>query len=429
MKFDFDSNKYGIITLGYTNNFNESSIELQLPEGFLPTSNNSYSPLFTQFTDRFTGTGSQNEFTVNYGLGGVSSWSDEYFIIYNEQELIDNFGSFSKGAPSGRPKLTFATAPPDQSKVNITYGIKSQYNLSYGFQKIDEPYSDSVRLIQNDDYSPTIKDELNNELSTYSLSDPSLYISLDDSSEKTILKLLNVPLLYDPEINLTFAFDEVILDLIDSFDTDFNNLTIQFKYITNDGYYEFYSDPIVIPLDYSEISPDIVDNTYYIYYNKDLQAIYDMVGADSLDIEIILHQVGDSENYIPFILLDEFEYLSDTHIVENFGNMPLDKYGNMNTKSLVNTPHYYQAFSHPFIDSIYGNSPFNLIEGSQVTVGLQNLPNCTLVSLDSDGENYAFDYLGDSSTLLVNDTNFYMIPNVGMFIDTYDIEETLYQDE
>ncbi|KKL91458.1 hypothetical protein LCGC14_1894490, partial [marine sediment metagenome] len=308
--------------------------------------------------------------------------------------------------------------------VNITYGVKSQYDLSYGFQKINKSFSDSVRLLHNDDTSPKIIDELNNQLSSYTLENSSLYISLADSSERTMLNLMNLPLLYAPEIVLNFTFDEIILDVIETFGNDFNNLTVEFKYITNDGYYEFYSDPLVLPLNYSEISADIVNNIYSLQYGKDLQAIYDMVGADSVDVEITLYQDGNSANFIPYLILKDFIYLSDTHLVENYDRMPLDNEGNFDGRAAINTPHYYQVFSEPFIDGFYGESPFDLIEGAEVTIGLKNLPNTTLVSLD----NYNFNDLGDSVTLLVNNTNFYMIPNLGMFINTYNLDEPLYQD-
>jgi len=254
LKFNFGANYFGEITLGFSNNCNESSIELQLPARFLPDSDESRSPMFTRFGDQFVGTGSQKTFALSYGLSGVTQWDDKYFVIYNKQELISEFGAFAEGVSSGHPTINFTQAPLDQAKINVSYGVKSQYALSYGFQKFNESYSDSVRLMYNDSTSPKIIDSLNNELSAYSLDDSSLYVSLDDSSEDTTLKLFNVPLLFSPEINITMKFDQIMLDVIDEFDNDFNNLTIEFKYVANDGYYEFYSDPIVLPLDYSDIS-------------------------------------------------------------------------------------------------------------------------------------------------------------------------------
>lgn len=359
----------------------------------------------------------------------MHQWNDSYFVIYNEQELNNTFGPFTKGVSQEHPTLSFSQAPLNNSKIIITYGIRSQYILGYGFQKVDKSFSDSVRLMDTDNTSPKILDESNGELSALTFENSSLFISLDDSDEKTILKLFNVPLLYSPELNITFTFDHLILDLLDSFGNDFNNLAIEFKYITNDGYYEFYSDPLIIPLNYSEISSNIIDNTYAINYNKDLQAIYDMVGADSVDIEIIVHQSGKSSNYIPYIILNQYDYLSDTHLVETYDRMPINKYCNLDINSVITTPHYFQIFSRPFVDGAYGDSPFNLFDGSQVTIALTDLPNSTLVSLDSNGgENYNFNYWGTSKTLSVSEDNFYMIRNLGMFIDTYNIDETLYQD-
>ncbi|KKK98709.1 hypothetical protein LCGC14_2640040, partial [marine sediment metagenome] len=153
-----------------------------------------------------------------------------------------------------------------------------------------------------------------------------------------------------------------------------------------------------------------------------------MVGADSVDIEISISQVGSSENYIPYIILGEYNYTTDTHIVESYDQMPLKKDGTFDIKTALNQPHYWQIFSRPFINGYYGDSPFDLMEGGEVTVALKDLPNSTLISLDTDGEDYAFNYLGSSKTLPINAENFYMIPNLAMFIDTYNIEETVYQD-
>ncbi|KKL57552.1 hypothetical protein LCGC14_2234270, partial [marine sediment metagenome] len=125
LKFNFGANNYyGEINLGYSNDYNESSIELQFPAGFLPESSYSGRSMFTRFNDNFTSTIGQTEFLLDYGLNGISSWNDAYFIIYNEQELIDSYGSFTKGVTSGHPKVTFTIAPQTNSLVNITYGVK-----------------------------------------------------------------------------------------------------------------------------------------------------------------------------------------------------------------------------------------------------------------------------------------------------------------
>jgi len=68
------------------------------------------------------------------------------------------------------------------------------------------------------------------------------------------------------------------------------------------------------------------------------------------------------------------------------------------------------------------------VEGSQVTIALTELPNSTLVSVDKIGDEFTLVKLGSQETIEVNSTNFYNIPNLAMFIDAYDIQETIYQD-
>ena len=93
LKFDFGTNKYGKITLGYTNEYNESSILLQLAEGFLPESNSSYSPMFTRFIQSCDGS------TANYILDySKQNAVVSDFIIYNEKELE----SLNGGNPIGK---------------------------------------------------------------------------------------------------------------------------------------------------------------------------------------------------------------------------------------------------------------------------------------------------------------------------------------
>ncbi len=75
------------------------------------------SPMFTRFGNQFVGTGSQQTFDLSYGLSGITQWDDKYFVIYNEQELISEFGQFTKGISSGRPTITFTQGPPDQAKI------------------------------------------------------------------------------------------------------------------------------------------------------------------------------------------------------------------------------------------------------------------------------------------------------------------------
>ncbi len=423
-EFNYQDNYFGKIILGYSNNLNQSSIEFKLPNGFLPNSSESRSPMYTRFIDRYIGTGTTTEYILDYGLEGVSNWDDELFIIYNEQELINNFGSISKDISIGHPKIIFSSAPSQGIEFSIKYGIKSQYSLSYGFQKAGKSFSDSIRLLKNDESSPQIIDPADKLLYTYSVGDPSLYISLDDFNEKTTLKLLSVPLLFNPEINLNFYFDEILLNIIEQYESTVNNaLKIDFKYITNNGFYEFYSDPIILDLDYEDLSYDIVDNSYSINYNKDLSSIYDMVGTDNLDIEIMISQIGNGSLPLPYIILDQFDYLTDEHIIENYDNIPYTADGDLDVNSIIHTPHYFQIFSHNFLQG------FDLINNSQVTVGLQGLPNTTLVSLreTGDGEFY-FQYFGDEKTISISEANGYSIPNLGMFINSYNLDSPLYQE-
>ncbi|RLI93951.1 MAG: hypothetical protein DRO90_02835, partial [Candidatus Altiarchaeales archaeon] len=428
MKFNFGSKNYGIITLGSSNNINETSIELRLPEGFLPESNESKTSMFTMFSESFEGDGVQDSFTLDHGIQGISSWDDALFKIYNEDEMIDKFGSFTKSVSSGHPILTFDNAPSNGAKINVSYGVCSQYDFSFGFQKVDSPLSASVRLAYNDDDAPPIINRNNDQLIARTLPDPALYVGLFNASKDTTLKLYNVPLLFNPEINMTFYLDPIVLDLIESFGSDFNNLTFNFKFITNDGYYEFYTDPLVIPLDYSSLVTGIVDGSYAIHYSKDLQQIYDLVGPDNLDIEIRITQDGNSSNYIPYLFLEQFDYVSDTHVIELHDRMPKTPTGKMDVEAVFNTGHYYQIFSKPFMDTEFEESPFDLVEGSQVTIALTELPNSTLVSVDKIGDEFTLVKLGSQETIEVNSTNFYNIPNLAMFIDAYDIQETIYQD-
>ncbi|TXT65822.1 MAG: hypothetical protein BAJALOKI1v1_370006 [Promethearchaeota archaeon] len=126
------------------------------------------------------------------------------------------------------------------------------------------------------------------------------------------------------------------------------------------------------------------------------------------------------------------DYLCDTHLVEMYDNMPLNREGKMDIPSIINTNHYFQIFSLPFRDSetfeYFPASPFNLIENSQITVSFSELPYSTLVALDVDQHaNYNFDILANQTTIPVNDANFNMITNLGLFTNTYDVDETIYQ--
>ncbi|KKL48663.1 hypothetical protein LCGC14_2323260, partial [marine sediment metagenome] len=160
LKFDFTGKSFGKITLGYSNDYNESSIEIQLPQGFLPESNKSYSAMFTRFNQ--SGAGLVSVYSLDYGRQNAVL-SD--FIIYNEAELetLNADYPISKTIVSNHLEITFTQGAPN-TPFNVDYGVKSQYSLSYGFQKLNKSYSDSIRLMYNDTTAPKILDESNNEL-------------------------------------------------------------------------------------------------------------------------------------------------------------------------------------------------------------------------------------------------------------------------
>ncbi len=426
-QFDFNFEKdstdkyYGKILMGPNyGSVNVSWISFNLS---LEESEGSYSPMYVRYTQ--DPTGGQGSYTLDYGIEGVSVWSDN-FIIYNEQDL---FGLTNKDVVNGHPRLTYN---PDSSPP-VIYGVKSQYELGYGFQKVDKPYSDSVRLIYNDaDNNNRIINQTSATIDTITLSDPTLYIGLNNSSDETILELYNIPLLYAPEVNFTFKLDPVVIDQINYFG-NFNNLTIDFYFVVDSGYTSYFTDTEIVALDYDELKFNLdSEGSYNIYYNKDLQSIYNTFGEDSIDIYIAISQVGVNDNYIPYIILEEFDYICDEHFVEMYDRMPNDGYGNLDVQSVIHTPHYFQIFSMPLRDNdvlfdYFPKSPFNLLNNSKITVGIKNLPYSSLVSLEVS-ESYTFNYLGTSETLTVCDTNFNMIPNLGLHTAGYNIDEVIIQD-
>jgi tetrahydromethanopterin S-methyltransferase subunit B len=423
--FNFGTNKFTNITLGPNlgNNANESWILLDLPEGFLPPSEDSRSPMYVRFNETFVGTGSLEQYTLEYGVQGADTWDTGLFIVYNEEELSIS----DRDVLGGRPRIQL-TKPADEI-FNVIYGVNSQYLLGYGFQKINESYSDSVRLAYNNESAAPIINSLG-AINPATLSDPSLYISLDDSPEETILELYNVPLLYAPEVNFTFTLDPIVMDLVDTYTGfDVNTLKIDFYYVASGGYGSYYTDTIELPLNYTELSPDLESGNYFIEYNKDLQGIYDAFGTGNLDIYVSISQIGNGSNYIPYIILEQFDYLCDEHLIEMYDRMPLDKYGDLDIEAVINTPHYTQILSKPFIDGIYGDSPFDLLDGSQITVSLDDPLYSSLISLQNNGQgDYSFDHLGTRETLPINAENYYMIPNLALYVDAYDLDEVVYED-
>ncbi|KKL71812.1 hypothetical protein LCGC14_2091170, partial [marine sediment metagenome] len=363
-------------------------------------------------------------YILDYGIqnAGTTPWDESLFIIYNSSRTIA-----SKDIYSDKPRITFSQNIPSGQKVNVTYGVRSQYELGYGFQKVGKPYSDSVRLIYNNNNTEPIISS--SALEIYNVQDPSLYIGLDNSSSETLLELYNIPLLYAPELNFTFVLDPIVMDQINNFKgADINTLSIDLYYVVSGGYGSYYTDSIEVPLDYIEMEPDLESNNYFIHYSKDLQGIYEAFGAGSLDIYISISQTGSSLNYIPYIILEQFDYMCDDHLIEMYSRMPVNSDGDLDVAAVISTPHWISIFSKPFVPGVYGETPFDLIDGSEVTVALQDLPYSSLVSLQGVNDVYNFDYLGTRETLPVNSENFYMIPNLGIFTDAYDTEEVIYQD-
>ncbi|KKL49630.1 hypothetical protein LCGC14_2313590, partial [marine sediment metagenome] len=333
--FDFGSNNYAQITLGRGNGLNLSWIEFDLPSGFLPRSEDSYSPMFVRYNHTINGTGTDT-YILDYGIqnAGTVPWDESLFIIYNSSRPIA-----SKDIFNDKPRITFSQSLASGQKVNVTYGVRSQYELGYGFQKVGKSYSDSVRLIYSDEnIAPIIG---SSPLGIYNTQDPSLYIGLDNSSSETLLELYNIPLLFAPELNFTFVLDPVVMDQISNFQgTDVNTLTIDFYYVVSGGYGSYYTDSIEIPLDYLEMELELESNSYFIHYSKDLQGIYEAFGAGSLDIYVSISQAGSSLNYIPYIILEQFDYMCDDHFIEMYSRMPVNSDGDLDVDAVISTPHW-----------------------------------------------------------------------------------------
>ncbi len=420
--FNFNSHNYGHIKLGSENNLNMSWIAFDLEDGFLPDSENSYSPMFVRYNQTIIGDGTATYF-LDYGIEGAGSednkWDDDLFIVYSstkkiaDKKIFDNY-----------PRISFNETIPTGQKEYIIYGVRSQYDLGYGFQKIGKPYSDSVKLLYNKENTtdPIIG------LQNYKIDDPSLYISLDNSPSETILEIFDIPLLYQPEVNMKFVLDPIVMDIISNFEgSDHNTLNIDFYYVSS-GSSMYYSDSIEVLLDYSEMQLDLESYSYIINYDKDLQSLYEIFGKNTLEIYIRISQSGKNNNYIPYIILEKFDYLCDEHIVEMLSNKPINEEGNLDVAAILNTPHWFSIFTKPFVQGKYGETPFNLIDGSEITVEIENLPFSNLVSLNGSHDNYRLNYLGARETLPVNAENYYMIPNLGLFTDGYNTKETIYQD-
>ncbi|KKN63932.1 hypothetical protein LCGC14_0496640 [marine sediment metagenome] len=423
--FNFGTKKYAKISMGpsLTTNLNVSWVEFELDSGFLPDMGDSSTPLFVRYNQTIIGTNSAGPYSLDYGIDNdnIDQWDDKYFIIYNSSKPIA-----SKNAQNGIPDITFSSSLATDEKAYIIYGIRSQYELGYGFQKVGKSASDSIKLISTNTNKDKIKGT--SAISALTLEDPSLYIGLDNSSQETVLELYNIPLLWGPELNLTFKLDPIVVDQISNFPSETNELLINFYYVSQEGYGSYYSDALKVHLNYTDIQPDLESGSYSIYYNKDLQGIYEAFGTGSFDIYISISQINNDSNYIPYVILEQFDYLCDEHFSEMYARQPLDSSGNLDVAAVINTPHFVQLLSRPFIDEFYGESPFDLLNNSQVTISVEDMPYSSLVSLDGVSGDYSFGYLGTMETLDVSPENFYMIPNMGLFTDVYDTEKIIYQD-
>ncbi|TXT65823.1 MAG: hypothetical protein BAJALOKI1v1_370007 [Promethearchaeota archaeon] len=292
LTFDFGPNYYANITLGYSNNLNESSIKLEFEKGFLPPSNKSLIPMYTQFIQECDATGSQTEFVLDYGLEGITEWNDEHFILYNEQELNSTVGEFTTSIQNNYPRLTFNNAPTND--FSVIYGIRSQYALGYGFQKVNQSYSDSVRLLSNDYSNPHIINDESEPLATTRVEEPALYIDLDGINESIQLLTEDVPLLHAPELNFSFVFDEILMDYMDTFSGELPVLDITFTFIpTNARDVSFTAPSEQIGLNSTEISSYYQsgeNNSYNVNFAKHFPEIYELFGTISVDVYIDIAQ-------------------------------------------------------------------------------------------------------------------------------------------
>ncbi|KKL81345.1 hypothetical protein LCGC14_1995690, partial [marine sediment metagenome] len=431
-KFDFDFNNqpgseeyYGKVILDPSLGTIQSSIELYFDDGILEDSEDSKSPMFVEYKDVFTASG--QTYPLSYT---VSSPTLSDFIIYNYDELnaLVAAQTLTWLIIGDYLELDFHGTPI--SDFTVEYGVKSQYNLGYGFQKQDQTYSDSVRLMYNDPTrnSNPILNSIGAKESII-LEDPSLYINLDDSGSETVLELYSLPLLYAPEVNFTFILDEISLNQIETA-TEFNTLKIEFFFAMEGGYSYIYETKEIL-LDYTnDILPYLeADDSYVIHYNKDLQGLYDSSSGDNFNIYISISQEGVGLDYLPYIILEKFDYITDEHLAEMYDRMPLDAQGELDVRSVLQTPHYFQIFSKPFKQGVYQMyTPFDLLEGSEVTIG-EDLPKSSLVALNIDAQqNYAFDYLGSSETIPVTSDEFYMIENLALYTDAYNLDEVFIQE-
>ncbi|MHA2365074.1 MAG: hypothetical protein ACXAC7_14040, partial [Candidatus Hodarchaeales archaeon] len=253
--FDFSNNPFGLLSLGPSNQVNKSQILFEFSNGFLGKTENIVAPMYTRFIEMFDG--SSSDYTLKYSVQNNNDINN--IIIYNEEDLI-KLGLTDKVISGDHLKIIFSNSP--SIPFNVSYGIRSQYNLGYGFQKLNQRSSDSIRLIYNDSAIPAVIDETNVILNTIKTEDPSLYIGLEDTEIETILELYNVPLLYAPELNITFKLDSIILDQINKLGT-FGELKFDIFFVSGTEFNSMYSDTISIPLDYNGLVESISGDGSY----------------------------------------------------------------------------------------------------------------------------------------------------------------------
>ncbi|TXT67761.1 MAG: hypothetical protein BAJALOKI1v1_10024 [Promethearchaeota archaeon] len=426
LEFDFSGHHYGIVEFGNTSMLNETSIQFELPFGFLPNISDSRAPLYTQFSEQFSPDG--DTYRLHYGLYGSND--PDSIIIYNLDQLEEQFKSeidvlFSDETNEEYYEIDVVFTTPPNEPFTLSYGLKSEYSLGAGFQKIGEPYSESTRLIYTEEEAGQSKifTDTTNILSPYSFSESALYISLDKQDNKeTTLTIFDVPLLYSPSINLTFIIDELGKTMIDQYTSLENILTIDFTYMDSNELYEFSSPSLELQLTPSQLSSYEQGNSYIITYEQDLQALYEILGMDNIDISITISQEGDVNN-LPYLLMTQYGYLTDEYIIETHDSMPLDENGEPDYAAITTTPHFYQITSQDLTEA-----PFNLLSDSQITVALTNLSETELVSLNSDNGKIDFISHGTKKTFTLSEQQGNAVPNLALFINCYDIDMPQYQD-
>ncbi|GAH10500.1 unnamed protein product, partial [marine sediment metagenome] len=135
-EFNFTEGYYGNISLNSDSNKGilKSWIKFEFLNDVLNKEINDFQPLYISFEETLPAGLSQ--YNLSYGIQNLTLWEDNV-VIYNEHELQPFNGSINT---NGYPTLTFATTQTED--VTVIYGIRSQYNLGYGFQRLNGSYND-----------------------------------------------------------------------------------------------------------------------------------------------------------------------------------------------------------------------------------------------------------------------------------------------